>query len=145
MQETEGNAVEKWIIMVLRAAATLPFNLPIEPLNSSAQTQPERCYVECVFGPKQSAGEIKPGGRAGDNHNDAVLTITFKTVNRMADEANDIAAKINAAVKSPASIAYVNTHFFDLSWIDNQAQFGIQVTSNFRVFTFTIPLIVGTL
>lgn len=142
---TKGNQVEAWAIEALRAAATLPFDLQINPQQSSDAAQAERLVVTCAIGESTWEGEIKPGGQPGQDHFEAVLTFDFHSINRSAEQANDVFAKTEAALCSPVASAYVDAHFFDLVIFDEKARTTNETRGNFRIFTRTIPLRVGFL
>jgi len=130
MQLTIGNKVEAWAIQALRAAATLPFDLQIEQFNSSAQTRTERLVVKCEVGERMVEGQ-KPYA--------AQLDVSFHTVNRSAEESNDVFAKVEAVLTVPTS-AFVNANFTWLLIMTESAKTALETRGNFRVFTRTIPL-----
>jgi hypothetical protein len=136
MQQTIGNKIEAWAIQALRAAATLPFDLQVEAFNSSAETATERIVVKAEIGEKMLEGQ-KPYA--------AQLDVSFHTVNRDADEANDVFAKAEASLVAPASSAYVTANFTWLLVMTEAARTTMETRGNFRVFTRTIPLQVASI
>jgi len=131
MQLTLGNKVEQWAIYALRAAATLPFNLQVNPVNSSEETKSERLVVKAEIGEKLLEGE-KPYV--------AVLEVKFHSVNRSAEQADDVFAKVEASLTNPATSSYVNANFTWLLVKTEEAKTTLESRGNFRVYTRTIPL-----
>jgi len=70
--------------------------------------------------------------------------VSFHTVNRDADEANDVFAKAEASLVSPATSAYVTANFTWLLVMTEAARTTMETRGNFRVFTRTIPLQVAS-
>ena len=135
MQLKLGNKIEAWAIYALRATATLPFDLQVEAYNSSADTATDRIVVKAVVGEQMEDGQ-KPFA--------AQLDVSFHTVNRDADAANDVFAKVEASLVAPATSAYVNANFTWLLVRTEIAQSTMETRGNFRVFTRTIPLQVAS-
>lgn len=130
-QLTLANKVEEWAIYALRAAATLPFNLQVNPVNSSEETKTERLVVKAEIGEKMPEGE-KPYV--------ALLEVKFHTPNRSAEEVDDVFAKVEACLVNPATSAYVNANFTWLLVKTDEAKTTLEITGNFRIYTRQIPL-----
>ena len=131
MQLTIGNKIEAWALQALRAAATLPFDLQAEAYNSSADAKTERLVVKAEVGERLLEGE-KPY-----NVN---LEVSFHTVNRNAEQANDVFAKVEAVLFTPGPSSYVDAHFTWLVPFTENARTTLDSSGNFRRYVRTIPL-----
>lgn len=131
MQYTIGNKIEQWAIEAMRTAGTLPFDLQVESFNSSIATKNERLVVKAEVGERMLEGE-KPYA--------CELEVAFHTVNRSAEEADDLFAKVEASLISPVTSTYVNANFTWLLVMTESAKTTLSNQSNFRVYTRAIPL-----
>jgi len=131
MQFTIGDKIEQWAIYALRTAGTLPFDLQVEQFNSTATTKPERLVTKVEVGERMLEGQ-KPYA--------ATLDVSFYTVNRNAEEADDVFAKVEACLTNPVTSDYVNSNFTWLLVMTEAAKTSLDTQTNFRVYTRSIPL-----
>jgi len=129
-----ADTVAEWTIFALRAAATLPADLQIVPFVSSEQAQSERLIVKCETGNKRlDGGELY----------DLTLTFEFITTKRSAEEANDIFAKVEAAISSNLT-ATARTRagelFKEVFLFPENATTTLDHGGNVRTYTRTLPL-----
>lgn len=129
-----ADTVTEWAIFALRAAATLPADLQIVPFVSSENAESERLIVKCEIGER-----LLEGG----NLYQCSLSFEFRTVNRSAEEANDIFAKVEAAIATaPAAAAVTRAGelFKEVFIATENASTTLDHGNNVRTFIRTLPL-----
>jgi hypothetical protein len=135
MQLSLADVIADWTVYAIRTFATLPFNLQVSPFVSGKDAPAERLIVKVEIGEQIVAADQCFMG---------TMTLTFKTTKRDAAAANDIWAKVEAALVSglqtTGSNARALTLFSRLDFITEEATTGLDNTSNFRHYTRTIPL-----
>ena len=135
-QQALGDKLTEWAIGACRAFATLPFDLQIVPFASSEEAASERLIVTCEVGEKIQSG-LQPY--------ECKMTFEFRTVNRSAEEANDVFAKVEAvlfsSLNNAGSVALATS--IGLTYLQafpESAETNLEGGGNFRKYTRTIPL-----
>ena len=134
-QQALADKVTEWAIYALRTFATLAADLQVVPFAGSDDAENERLVVKCEVGAKMNSGP-KPY--------QCQLSFELNTVNA-ADEANDVFAKVEAAMAAAlndaASVAYATTQGF--TWLQiftEEADTSLDNSNNFRKYNRTFPL-----
>lgn len=135
-QQSLADKTVEWSIAALRAFATLPADFQIVPFVSDEKSESERLIVKCEVGARLESG-VKPY--------QCLLSFKFKTARRSEAEANDIFAKVQAALQSAlsnaASIAYATANGF--TWLQiftEESETTTDSSTDIREYTRTLPL-----
>jgi len=135
MTKTLEDTLIDYAVQWARSAGTLPADLQIVGYNSSEQASTERVIVKAAVGEQLMEGQTPFK---------ATLTFEYHTANRNAEEASDVFARIENALFSPTPTAaqqtYVDATFQWLLVITEEAQNSLSNSSNFRIYSRTIPL-----
>ncbi len=135
MQQSRADIVVGWAVYALRSFATLPFALQIAPFVSGQAAKAERLIVKVIEGSQYL--------EADRGFNDT-MELKFTTTKRDEAQANDLWAKIDAAMiaglQTPGSNGRALTLFSRLDFITEEATTGLDNSTNFRHYSRTIPL-----
>ena len=135
MQFGLADKICDWAIFAVRAYATLPFDLQIAPFVGGDSAENERVIVTADVGEQMDSGPEPFQCR---------LAFEFRTVTRTANDANDVFAKIEAALANSlqvaAGVTYATPIFTWLQIFPENAETTLSNSGNFRIYTRTIPL-----
>lgn len=135
MQTGLADKLTEWAIYALRQYATLPFDLQIVPFAGSDAAENERLVVKMDVGAKMDSGP---------EPYQCAASFSFHTVNRSAEEANDVFAKTQAALvdslQNATGVTFASTLLTFLQMFPEEAETSLENSGNFRVYTRTIPL-----
>ena len=134
-QLSRGDIVTEWVVYALQTFATVPFGFQVIPFVDDANAKNERLVVKMEVGAKMESGP---------EPYQCTASFSFHTVNRSAEEANDVFAKVTAgladSLQQAAGITYANTLFTWLQIFPEEAETNLDNSGNFRIYTRTIPL-----
>ena len=135
-----ADKVVTWVIYAIRTFGTLPADLAIVPFVSAEQAHQRKIVVKCETGPQiLEADQCFTGD----------LSLEYKTVDRDAQDANDVWAKVENALvqglQNTTSNAKALETFSRLDMLTEDAQNSTSNTANHRIFSRIIPLHIGLL
>ena len=130
-----ADVVVDWAVYAIQSFATLPFGLSVSPFVSDMDAASSRLTVKVEIGEQYLEADQGFNG---------TMTFSFKTVERDPSKANDVWAKIEAALtaglQTPGSNARAITLFSRLDFLTENATTTLDNTSNFRHYTRQIPI-----